>query len=190
MLLALAMGCAASPATVHKLDSGDLRATWAGYEIDVPKDAVELHGFEVTPVPSEDDHWPPPGTRNYRDIPFEPVTLVEGEWMDGETEAGDIDIFVFRGSYTRHYNYFIYTRHDVVHGAWGPPWVQLKLEIRKSDSLCHWVDGEYAVNHDDRDTSCFYRRAFVPVQHLPGGDDFYISIVGDGRYSLLVAEQH
>ena len=89
ILCVVSIGCASSPATVNKLEDGDLRATWGGYEIDVPKDAVNFHGFEVVATPSGDDHG---------DTGADATVLVENEWVDSVMETPyDYDIFVFQG---------------------------------------------------------------------------------------------
>ena len=193
-LLALAMGCATAPASVHKLEDGDLKATWGGYEIDVPADAVELHGFEVTPVPSEDDHWPAPGTENYRDIPFEPVALVEGEWVDGVIESrDDIDIFVVDGG--KRYEVYIYTRHAVRHeGDRILSWLNGNIVLHESRRMCHNDTRGLSVrDRDDIDGWCHWRSAGSHMFDITSGKPFYFSVRGGtvaGTYALLVVERY
>ncbi len=137
------MGCAASPASLHKLEDW-LRATWGGYQVDVPVEAVQLHGFEVTVVPSEDDHEDRAASNA--------TVLPHGEWVDGVLEHDDDhDLFVFRGKRNVTYDYFIYTRHSVESSIQsdgvGRGWKQINLH--ESGFLCHLDYGIASFdNHD------------------------------------------
>ena len=193
LLLGIA-GCTADPATVRKLDDGDLAIAWNGYDVAVPKEGVDLQGFEVTPVPSDNDHWPPRGTMNFRDIPFEPVMLTVNQWVDGTTSDGQ-DIFGFDGRVGKRYEVYIYTRHAVRHeGDSILTWLDGSIVMHESRRMCHNdVRGLSVRDRDEIDGWCHYRGAGVPMFDLTTGEPFYFSVRGGtatGTYALLVVERY
>ena len=180
-------GCAAQPATLHKLDDG-FRAQWAGYDVEIPEEAVITHGFEITVTPSDDDHE----DRVAADATLLPL----GDWVDGEIESeGDVDLFVFKGERKPRtiYRYFILTHHDVdanIQGdGVGRGWTQVDLYPSTGHCLPNYDYGGRSLRSDE-DGYCRYRSGRVPF-YGSATTERYIRVAGfdpPQRYSLLVLE--